>query len=109
MPAFEGLTLDCEMVPANGSSRDRQGPHRCTLAAHEDQKQTFVNSVEADNPQAFQHDHAFCLLGKIKKYHIYYLQMIDVSTYGIIDSSMSHTTLTPYHASYPLHYSHNQK
>ena len=79
MPAFEGLTLDCEMVPANGSSKDRQGPHRCTLAAREDQKQTSVNSVEAENPEAFQH-HVFCLLEKIEKYHGYYLQ-IDISTY----------------------------
>ena len=47
MPAFEELTLDCEMVCANESSRDRQGPHRCTLAAHEDGKQTSVNTVEA--------------------------------------------------------------
>lgn len=58
MPAFEELTLDCKMVPANESSRDKQGPHRCTLAGHEDQKQTSVNSVEAENPEAFQH-HAF--------------------------------------------------
>ena len=75
MPAFEELTLDCEMVPANGSSRDRQGPHRCTLASHEDRKQTSVNSVEAGNPEAFQH-HAFFLLGKIEKYHVNYLQII---------------------------------
>jgi len=66
MPVFEELTLDCEIVPANGSSRDRQGPHRCTLAACEDEKQISVNSVEAGNSEAFQH-HAFCLLGKFEK------------------------------------------
>ena len=64
MPAFEELTLDCKMVPANESSRDKQGPHRCTLAAHEDRKQTSVNSVEAENPEAFQH-HAFFFKKKI--------------------------------------------
>jgi len=53
MPAFEDITLDCETVLANGSSRNRQGLHRCTLAAHEDQKQTSVNSIEAENPEAF--------------------------------------------------------
>jgi len=67
MPVFEELTLDCEMVPANGSSRDRQGPHRCTLAAREHQTQTSVNSVEAESPETFQL-HAFCLLGKIEIY-----------------------------------------
>ena len=66
MPAFELLTLKREMVPGYGSSRDRQGPHTCTLAVREDQKQTSVNSVEAENPEEFQH-HAFCLLGKIEK------------------------------------------
>ena len=76
MLAFEVLTLDCEMVPANGSSRDRQGPHRCTLAAREDQKETSVNSLEAENPEVFQH-HAFCLLGKIEKYHVYYLHLLN--------------------------------
>jgi len=79
MPAFEELTLDCEMVAAKGSSRDRQCPHRCTLVAHEDRKQTSVNSVEAENPEAFQH-HVFVLLGKMEKYHVYYLQIIYVST-----------------------------
>lgn len=79
MPAFEELTLDCEMVPANESSRDGQGPHRSALAAHEDRKQTSVNSVEAENPEAFQH-HAFFLLGKFEKYYVYYLQIIYVST-----------------------------
>ena len=78
MPAFEELTLDCEMVPANESSRDMQGLHRCILAAHEDRKQTSVNSVGAENPEAFQH-HAFFLLGKFEKCHVYYLQIIYMS------------------------------
>ena len=58
--AFEELTRHCKMVPANGSLRDRQG-------AHEDWKQTSANSVEAENPEAFQQ--------KLKN-HAYYLQII---------------------------------
>ena len=79
---------------ANGSSRDRQGPHKCTLAAHEDRKETFVNSVEAENPEAFQH-HAFFLLRKLEKSHVYYSRILQ-------------NTLTPNHASYSLHYSGNK-
>ena len=75
MPAFELLTLKREMVPANGSSRDRQGPHRCALAAHEHRKQTSLNSVEAESFEAFQH--TFSLLEKTEKYH---LQIIYLST-----------------------------
>ena len=73
----EELTLHCEMAPANEPSGDRRGRHRCTLAAHGDRKQTSVNSAEAENPEAFQHD-AFFLLGKIKKY-VCYLQIMSVS------------------------------
>ena len=80
MPAFEELTLGCKMVPAIESSRDKQGPHRCTLVAHEDWKQISANSAGAENPEAFQH-HAFFLLGKFEKYHFYYLQMIYVICY----------------------------
>ena len=76
MPAFELLTLKREMVPGYGSSRDRQGPHRCTLAANEHRKQTSLNSVEAESFKAFQ-QHTFFLLGKTEKYH---LQIIYLST-----------------------------
>ena len=65
------------MVSANEPSGDRQGPRRCTLAVHEDRKQTSVNSVEAENPEAFQH-HAFFPLGKIEIYRVYYLQIMSV-------------------------------
>jgi len=68
------------MVPANGSSRDRQGLHRCTSVAHEDRKQTSVNTVKAENPEAFQH-HAFFLLGKFEKYHVLILSPDNICQY----------------------------